>query len=253
MERGCVPGTEEAIIIAEELEATQNQRKKKNYKMKNKRRFSDEQIRLLESIFESETKLEPRKKLQLARELGLQPRQVAIWFQNRRARWKSKQIEQDYRTLRDNYDNLASKFESLKNEKQALMLQLQNLSELLAEPHEINDKGGKGVDGSSNGGGSEAEAEAEPPPKPSFQQEGLMEDRGFLGLQENDRKKIEHAGKQPAEEDYMGNESPASPEKLYGFDSAAFRQGRSYLFGYIIEYFVDKHSWEINGLASSEE
>ncbi|OMO97833.1 hypothetical protein COLO4_14344 [Corchorus olitorius] len=224
MERGCIPGTEEAIMAEDEL--TQNQRKKKNYnKMKNKRRFSDEQIRLLESIFESETKLEPRKKLQLARELGLQPRQVAIWFQNRRARWKSKQIEQDYRALRANYDNLASRFESLKNEKQALMLQLQNLSELLAEPHEIN-KGGKGVDGSSNGGGSEAEAEAEPPPKPSFQQAAGMEDRGFLGLQmENDRDKIEHAGKKPGGdlmgmEEYGNDESPASPEKLYGFDSA---------------------------------
>lgn len=110
--------------IAEEETPQTPRKKKKNNKMKNKRRFSDEQIRLLESIFESETKLEPRKKLQLARELGLQPRQVAIWFQNRRARWKSKQIEQDYRTLRANYDNLESRFESLKKEKQSLMLQV---------------------------------------------------------------------------------------------------------------------------------
>ena len=119
MEREYHPAAHEAIAE----QASQIPRKKKN-KMKNKRRFRDEQIRLLESIFESETKLEPRKKLQLARELGLQPRQVATWFQNRRARWKSKQIEQDYRKLRANYDNLASKFESLKKEKQSLILQV---------------------------------------------------------------------------------------------------------------------------------
>ena len=119
MEREYHPVAHE--VLAEQ--APQTPRKKKN-KMKNKRRFSDEQIRLLESIFESETKLEPRKKLQLARELDLQPRQVAIWFQNRRARWKSKQIEQDYRTLMANYDNLASRFESLKKEKQSLVLQV---------------------------------------------------------------------------------------------------------------------------------
>lgn len=99
------------------------------------RRFSDEQIRLLESMFESETKLEPRKKVQLARELGLQPRQVAIWFQNRRARWKSKQIEQDFTTLRAQYESLASQFESLKQEKQSLILQVITLLHQLLKEH----------------------------------------------------------------------------------------------------------------------
>ncbi|XP_044491200.1 homeobox-leucine zipper protein ATHB-7-like [Mangifera indica] len=107
-------------------------RKKRN--KGNKRRFSDEQIRSLELIFENETRLEPRKKLQLARELGLQPRQVAIWFQNKRARWKSKQLERDYNILQTDYDNLASRFESLKKEKQALVIQLQRMNDLLQEP-----------------------------------------------------------------------------------------------------------------------
>lgn len=98
-------------------------RKKKN-KNKNKKRFSNEQIKALESMFESESKLEPRKKLQLARELGLQPRQIAIWFQNRRARWKSKQIERDYNILRANYDALEFRFESLKKEHQTLLVQV---------------------------------------------------------------------------------------------------------------------------------
>ncbi|XVF51067.1 hypothetical protein PTKIN_Ptkin04bG0154400 [Pterospermum kingtungense] len=220
MEKEYHPGSQEDIAE----QAPQTPRKKKN-KMKNKRRFSDEQIRLLESIFESETKLEPRKKLELARELGLQPRQVAIWFQNRRARWKSKQIEQDYRTLRANYDNLESRFESLKKEKQSLILQMQKLSELLAEPHDINNVSKVGLDGSSTGGGSEygdTKYEPEVEPQPSFQQIGL-EDKGYLGLQIEDRD-VKPAG-QPGEEflsvDEYRKESPgALPEKLYGFESA---------------------------------
>ncbi|XP_060218341.1 homeobox-leucine zipper protein ATHB-12 [Lycium barbarum] len=106
-------------------------KKKKINSSKNTRRFSDEQIKSLETMFESETKLEPRKKLQLARELGLQPRQVAIWFQNKRARYKSKQLEKDYSILKSNYDNLASQYESLKKEKQSLLIQLQKLNDVI--------------------------------------------------------------------------------------------------------------------------
>ncbi|GKE27057.1 leucine zipper, homeobox-associated, homeodomain-like protein [Tanacetum coccineum] len=54
----------------------------------------------LEKSFEIGNKLEPDRKRQLARALGLQPRQVAIWFQNRRARWKTKQLEKDYNVLK---------------------------------------------------------------------------------------------------------------------------------------------------------
>ncbi|MBA0732663.1 hypothetical protein Gogos_016739 [Gossypium gossypioides] len=105
-------------------------------KNNNKRRFSDEQIKSLELMFESETRLEPAKKLEVAKELGLHPRQVAIWFQNKRARWKSKQLEQDYSILQANYNILASKLESLKKEKQGLVIQLQKLNHLLKKPEE---------------------------------------------------------------------------------------------------------------------
>ncbi|KAF8042818.1 hypothetical protein BT93_A1215 [Corymbia citriodora subsp. variegata] len=106
--------------------------KKKKGKSKNlKKGFSDEQIRLLETMFESETKPDPRRKMELARELGLEPRQVAIWFQNRRARWKSKQVEQEYRVLRASYEKLLTEFESLKTEKQDLEKELQKLSGML--------------------------------------------------------------------------------------------------------------------------
>nr|ACL81158.1 homeobox leucine zipper protein [Mirabilis jalapa] len=104
---------------------------KKKKSCKNKRRFSDEQVRSLETIFATETKLEPKKKVQVAKELGLQPRQVAIWFQNKRARWKSKQIEKNYRVLKTNYDSLKVKFETMKEEKESLLKQLQELQNLL--------------------------------------------------------------------------------------------------------------------------
>lgn len=95
---------------------------------KNKKRFSEEQIKSLESMFATQTKLEPRQKLQLARELDLQPRQVAIWFQNKRARWKSKQLEREYSALRDDYDTLLCSYESLKKEKHALLKQVRTMS-----------------------------------------------------------------------------------------------------------------------------
>ncbi|WVZ74398.1 hypothetical protein U9M48_022582 [Paspalum notatum var. saurae] len=99
-----------------------------------KRRFTDEQVRSLETTFHARrAKLEPREKAELARELGLQPRQVAIWFQNKRARWRSKQLEHDYAALRERYDALHARVEALKHEKLALAAQLDELRGRLSE------------------------------------------------------------------------------------------------------------------------
>ncbi|KAG4130790.1 hypothetical protein ERO13_D09G167300v2 [Gossypium hirsutum] len=46
-----------------------------------KRRLSMHQVKALEKNFDVGNKLEPERKVKLAEELGLQPRQVAIWFQ----------------------------------------------------------------------------------------------------------------------------------------------------------------------------
>lgn len=85
-----------------------------------KRRLSSEQVQFLERSFEVENKLEPERKVQLAKELGLQPRQVAIWFQNRRARYKTKQLEKDYGTLKASFDRLKGDYDNLAQENDKL-------------------------------------------------------------------------------------------------------------------------------------
>lgn len=60
-----------------------------------KKRLNLEQVKALEKIFELGNKLEPERKMQLGKALGLQPRQIANWFQNRKARLKTKQLERD--------------------------------------------------------------------------------------------------------------------------------------------------------------
>ena len=75
-----------------------------NNEMIKKKRLTSGQLASLERSFQEEIKLDSDRKVKLSRELGLQPRQIAVWFQNRRARWKAKQLEQLYDSLRQEYD-----------------------------------------------------------------------------------------------------------------------------------------------------
>ncbi|XP_047953020.1 homeobox-leucine zipper protein ATHB-12-like [Salvia hispanica] len=119
------------------MESSQQTPTKNKSKNQHPKRFTNEQIKALESIFEQETKLEPTKKMQIARDLSLHPRQVAIWFQNKRARWKSKRLEQEFTKLKSSYDALSIMFDDLKKEKHSLQIQL----------HELNDRLKKNRDG----------------------------------------------------------------------------------------------------------
>ncbi|KAG6746975.1 homeobox-leucine zipper protein HAT5-like [Populus alba x Populus x berolinensis] len=96
-----------------------------------KRRLTVDQVQFLEKSFELENKLEPERKIQLAKDLGLQPRQVAIWFQNRRARWKTKQLEKDYDVLQSSYNSLKADCDNLLKEKEKLKAEVNLLNDKL--------------------------------------------------------------------------------------------------------------------------
>ncbi|KAJ6412845.1 hypothetical protein OIU84_005820 [Salix udensis] len=98
-----------------------------------KRRLTLHQVKALEKNFEVDNKLEPERKLKLAEELCLQPRQVAIWFQNRRARWKTKQLERDYSTLKVNYEDLRLDYSNLEQKNEALAQKAKELKAKLRE------------------------------------------------------------------------------------------------------------------------
>jgi homeobox-leucine zipper protein len=85
-----------------------------------KRRLAADQVRALERCFEADNKLDPERKARMARDLRLHPRQVAVWFQNRRARWKTKQMERDCNALRARHDALRRECDELRRDKDAL-------------------------------------------------------------------------------------------------------------------------------------
>ncbi|MCL7034283.1 hypothetical protein MKW94_004852 [Papaver nudicaule] len=96
--------------------------------------LSSEQVDALERSFQEEieleqqqpgatpderknkVKLEPEKKMKLCRELGMHPRQVAICFQNRRARLKGKKIEHLYNVLKKDFETVSRENQHLQQE-----------------------------------------------------------------------------------------------------------------------------------------
>ncbi|CAH8264939.1 unnamed protein product [Arabidopsis lyrata] len=87
-----------------------------NGKEKRKKKMTSEQLKFLETSFQEEIKLNPDRKMKLSKEIGLQPRQIAVWFQNRKARWKNKQLEHLYESLRQEFDVVSREKELLQEE-----------------------------------------------------------------------------------------------------------------------------------------
>ncbi|XWS56180.1 hypothetical protein CRYUN_Cryun09bG0064200 [Craigia yunnanensis] len=85
-----------------------------------KLRLSKEQSVFLEESFKEHNTLNPKQKLALAKQLNLRPRQVEVWFQNRRARTKLKQTEVDCEYLKRCCETLTEENRRLQKELQEL-------------------------------------------------------------------------------------------------------------------------------------
>uniref|UniRef100_A0A2P2INN0 Homeobox domain-containing protein n=1 Tax=Rhizophora mucronata TaxID=61149 RepID=A0A2P2INN0_RHIMU len=85
-----------------------------------KLRLSKEQSAFLEESFKEHSTLNPKQKLALAKQLNLRPRQVEVWFQNRRARTKLKQTEVDCEYLKRCCETLTEENRRLQKELQEL-------------------------------------------------------------------------------------------------------------------------------------
>eukprot|EP00253_Pinus_taeda_P032908 PITA_32908 len=105
-------------------------------KEKKIKRLTVEQVKSLEMSFEMETKLGPDRKKKLAAELGLEPRQVAVWYQNRRARWKAKRLEKDYHNLKQLYHTAVSEKRKLELEVLQLTEELHSMKQSRPGPKE---------------------------------------------------------------------------------------------------------------------
>ncbi|GAB4852430.1 hypothetical protein Ancab_016624 [Ancistrocladus abbreviatus] len=85
-----------------------------------KLRLTKEQSAILEDSFKEHSTLNPNQKQALAKQLNLRPRQVEVWFQNRRARTKLKQTEMDCELLKKCCQTLREENKRLQKELQEL-------------------------------------------------------------------------------------------------------------------------------------
>lgn len=109
----------------------QNQKAHHHSNRLNKKRLSQDQVRLLEASFNCNKKLEPEQKLELAKQLGVPPRQIAIWYQNKRARWKNQSLELDYGVLQLRLETALADKRQLEKEVQRLQDELRMAQETL--------------------------------------------------------------------------------------------------------------------------
>ncbi|KAI3453370.1 hypothetical protein Pfo_010033 [Paulownia fortunei] len=116
MESGSGSEHIEGVSGNEQEAEQQPQTKKKRY-----HRHTTRQIQEMEALFKECPHPDDKQRQKLSQELGLKPRQVKFWFQNRRTQMKAQQDRQDNAVLR-------AENESLKNENYRLQATLRNIA-----------------------------------------------------------------------------------------------------------------------------
>ncbi|KRH92086.1 putative Homeodomain-like, Homeodomain-related, Homeobox protein, partial [Pseudoloma neurophilia] len=66
------------------------------FEVKHRKRTSKSQLKILEKTFESNKKPDSALRNQLSEQLGMTPRSVQVWFQNRRAKQKKTKNKPKY-------------------------------------------------------------------------------------------------------------------------------------------------------------
>ncbi|XP_010537037.1 PREDICTED: homeobox-leucine zipper protein ATHB-52 [Tarenaya hassleriana] len=99
-----------------------------------KKRLTQGQISVLEKSFVMNKKLEPELKHQLASQLGLPPRQVAVWFQNKRARCKTQTLELQHGAIMEKLEAALADKRRLEREVKFLQEELRKSRDQLSRP-----------------------------------------------------------------------------------------------------------------------
>ncbi|KAI4389841.1 hypothetical protein MLD38_002020 [Melastoma candidum] len=118
--RGCASPSFSDSLVKEDKAADGGSPRKKL-------RLSKNQTSVLEEYFDVNATLSGRQKQELAGKLNLRPRQVEVWFQNRRARTKLKQTGLDHEMLK-------KCCQTLKEDNARLKMELRKLKYDAEEP-----------------------------------------------------------------------------------------------------------------------
>ncbi|MCL7049152.1 hypothetical protein MKW94_014294 [Papaver nudicaule] len=108
------------IVVRDNASVDSNSDKYDHTSTRKKLRLTKEQANLLETSFKQHNTLNMMQKQELAERLDLRPRQVEVWFQNRRARTKLKKTEVDCEMLKKCVESLREENRMLKRELQGL-------------------------------------------------------------------------------------------------------------------------------------
>ncbi|KAJ3697625.1 hypothetical protein LUZ61_001330 [Rhynchospora tenuis] len=118
--RGKSIETDEQADIQNDISILAGEEEEEHNFCKKKLRLTTEQHSILESTFREHSTLNTKQKQILAKELNLLPRQVEVWFQNRRAsitnRIKLKQTEANCEYMRRCYEALIEENKRMKKE-----------------------------------------------------------------------------------------------------------------------------------------